>query len=501
MKTTKSGLWLGLKEMLSTAVARSEAFPLLAFLIPLVVRAIPEILMGPFVVGFDTLGYYVPNTLVWLNDGVGFWNFLAVAPLFYVLLMGVTSVGVPIVVSLKVMSPLLLGFLGIAVYFYANKTLAWSPRKSLLVVLFATLYFVALRVSWDMLRCELGLIFLFVFLAFLRGDWREKPWKCYALLLPSMVFVVLSHQLASVIMFAIVSVVVLQNLFRREYAAVRDLVLSALPSVVLFGLVVYADFAVLPSVSAASLAGSGLGWLSLFGFSSVFEGVTDTLGFLFYCYLPLLPFVFVGIRGFRSLELKVWSIWCLIAVLFPFFLSFAPLGYRWTLLMVFPLAFFAVEGFRRFNFRRLKIILSGVLVFLSFSFVLLPAGMAFPYFRLFPNYVPSSMLQNSVALSDCGDVVRALAWVNGSLGSDGVLLVHDAFYGWSLLYLDRSRVVCYGYENPQTAAREMFADGYHRLFLVWWVAGEGWHGWSTLPSCFVEVYRSNRIAIYEYVEA
>ncbi|PIU58924.1 hypothetical protein COS86_06920, partial [Candidatus Bathyarchaeota archaeon CG07_land_8_20_14_0_80_47_9] len=151
MKTTKSGLWLGLKEMLSTAVARSEAFPLLAFLIPLVVRAIPEILMGPFVVGFDTLGYYVPNTLVWLNDGVGFWNFLAVAPLFYVLLMGVTSVGVPIIVSLKVMSPLLLGFLGIAVYFYANKTLAWSLRKSLLVVLFATLYFVALRVSWDML--------------------------------------------------------------------------------------------------------------------------------------------------------------------------------------------------------------------------------------------------------------------------------------------------------------------------------------------------------------
>src|SRR4030043_2230824 len=108
---------LNLKEMLIKRVAKPESFPLLAFLIPLVVRAIPEFLMGPYVVGFDTLGYYVPNTLGWLRDGVGFWSFVAVAPFLYVLLMSVTSIGVPIVVSLKVMSPLLLGFLGLTVFF------------------------------------------------------------------------------------------------------------------------------------------------------------------------------------------------------------------------------------------------------------------------------------------------------------------------------------------------------------------------------------------------
>ena len=112
---------------------RIQVFPFLAFFIPLLVRVIPEILVGPFVVGFDTLGYYVPNTLLWLRQGVSFWNFIAVAPFFYVILMSVTSVGVSIVLSLKVLSPLLLGFLGIAVYFYAEKALLWSPRKSLLV--------------------------------------------------------------------------------------------------------------------------------------------------------------------------------------------------------------------------------------------------------------------------------------------------------------------------------------------------------------------------------
>src|SRR3989304_5879344 len=109
------------KGKLFALFSKPQAFPLLAFIIPLVVRMLPEVLMGPYVVGFDTLAYYVPNTLTWLRDGVGFWNFMATAPFFYVLLMGVTSVGVPIVISLKVIAPVLLGFLGIAVYYYATK--------------------------------------------------------------------------------------------------------------------------------------------------------------------------------------------------------------------------------------------------------------------------------------------------------------------------------------------------------------------------------------------
>src|SRR4030067_1243797 len=79
---------------------RLQVFPLLAFFIPLAVRVIPEVLVGPYIVGFDTLGYYVPNVLTWLRGGVDFWSFIAVAPLFYVILMGVTVVGVPLVLSL-----------------------------------------------------------------------------------------------------------------------------------------------------------------------------------------------------------------------------------------------------------------------------------------------------------------------------------------------------------------------------------------------------------------
>jgi hypothetical protein len=51
------------------------------------------------------------------------------APLMYLFLMGAVSAGAPIVLLLKVLSPLLLVLLGLTVYFYANKALSWQPKK------------------------------------------------------------------------------------------------------------------------------------------------------------------------------------------------------------------------------------------------------------------------------------------------------------------------------------------------------------------------------------
>ncbi|MEM3055217.1 MAG: hypothetical protein QXM52_05890, partial [Candidatus Bathyarchaeia archaeon] len=129
----------------------------------------PELFMVPYIVGFDTIAYYVPTTLKWVNYGADFWEFFGTSPLFYLILSGLTLAGVPLVVSLKVLPPILHGLLGFAIYQYATKGLAWSPGKGLFASLLATLYFVGLRISWDMLRSQLGLIFLFVFLIMLQG--------------------------------------------------------------------------------------------------------------------------------------------------------------------------------------------------------------------------------------------------------------------------------------------------------------------------------------------
>jgi hypothetical protein len=42
---------------------RSRRFALAAFLVPVFIRSIPEILVGPYPIGWDTIAFYVPNTL------------------------------------------------------------------------------------------------------------------------------------------------------------------------------------------------------------------------------------------------------------------------------------------------------------------------------------------------------------------------------------------------------------------------------------------------------
>jgi hypothetical protein len=477
---------------------KPKTFPILAFLVPLGVRIIPEILAWPYIIGFDTISYYVPVAWKWVNSGVSFWEFFGYAPLFYLLLYGLASACVSLVALLKILPPILHGILGLSVFFYATKGLDWSSLRGLAVSLLVALYFVGLRISWDMLRSELGLIFFLVFLTFLSAYLRDSDKKLFMGLTLFSVLVVLSHQLVSVIMFFVVFTYILREFLKRNNYLLQRLLLAVLPAAFLFGLIVYADYAVLPTLSESVVANGQMKWFSLLGYSSLADGILNTVGFMLFCYLPLIPFVLAGVKKDGRLELKAWLVWCFIGVTLPFFSPSTPLGYRWTLLMIFPLAFFAVEGLKKLNFGLLKKILFCFAALLSVSFIFLPAESAFPYFRLYPYYVPSSMLQNSVPLSDCADVVVALGWVKANVGSDGVLLVHDAFYGWALLYADGVKILRYGYASPSETALVFSEEGYQNLFLVWWVHGEGWHGMKSLAPSFKEVFRSGKIAIYEF---
>jgi hypothetical protein len=83
--------------------------------------------------------------------------------------------------------------------------------------------------------------------------------------------------------------------------------------------------------------------------------------------------------------------------------------------------------------------------------------------------------------------------------SDARLLVHDVFYGWASLTLDGSRLIRYGYGNPETMAQKLEENGSeYKLYLVWWINGSGWHGQPTVSSAFKEVYESGRIAVFTY---
>lgn len=476
-------------------------FPFLAFAIPLMVRAIPEILMGQYAVGFDAMGYYVPNTLDWLRNGINPLAFISSAPLIYILLMGITYIGASIIISLKILAPLILGLLGLAIYFYAHKALSWSSKKSLLVAVLSTLYFVALRISWDMFRSELGLIFLFLTLIILQKS--RLSLKSGVLLSLIMSLIVFTHQLVAVIMFAIVIATIISLYVNKKKAELRKLVVSAIPAAFLFFAIIYIDYFVYSSpIVGFSINFSG-GFVSL-AFASYPDLVVNTLGFIAFCYLPLLPLLVFGARRFKNnLQLKAWIFWIFIPLLLAiinasFFSIGGVLPYRWILLLTYPLTFYAVEGLSIIRWNWYKVGVGLILATLSVGFLVLPNSAALGYFNNFPGYVPKSMLQNTVQLSDCQDTANALLWARNNMPGNGYLLVHGVFYGWAKLTIDNNRLIPYYYGTPEEAAQLRENSSSSQLYLIWWVNGSGWYGQPTVPESFKELYHSGNIAIYKY---
>ena len=485
----------------------STILPLLAFVIPLTVRAIPEILMGQYLVGFDTIGYYVPNTLTWLHNGVDFWSLMSSAPLIYALLMGVTATGAHIVVTLKILGPLILGLLGLATYFYSNKALSWSPIRSLVAAILSTLYFVALRISWDMFRSELALIFLFIALIYLQRN--KFDFKNGFLLSLTTFLVVLTHQLFSVIMFAILMATITSFYLKKKKIDLVKLIIYLLPAALMFFSILYLNYFVFsaPVIGYSVDFGGGINALTSISHSAY---VLDTLGFLTFCYLPMVPFLIFGARRLKSnIQLKAWIIWLLIPILL---LIISPnnlfiggvLPFRWIMLLTYPLSFYTVEGIFtiKWNWYKIfyKVAVGFIIAVFSIGFMILPNSDAMSYFSSYPTYVPKSMLQNTVQLSDCQDTANALHWAQNNVPNNGHLLVHQAFYGWATLSFDINRLIPYYFANLTDIVSTLQDNSTsYPLYLIWWVNGTGWYEQPNVHASFSEIYHSNNIAIYKYL--
>jgi hypothetical protein len=469
--------------------------------------------MGPYVVGFDTMGYYVPTTLLWLHGGVSLWSFIATAPLLYTLTAGLTLASGSVVLVLKVLPSLFLGFLGLAMYGYARRGLGWSPKKSIVPALVGTLYFVALRVSWDAFREELALIFFFVVLMLLvakAGGSGKFSWKRYVAFSLALAAVVLSNQVVAVLVLGVLLFTVIYKLVRESRIDAVRLIVFSLPAVLLF----FAIFYLSPTVPEYRLIfgfpTTTDGWLALFGYSSYPAMLASEAGFFLYCFLPLLPLAVLSVRRFGSFQMRSFIVLILIAALVP---MVSPSDLRIVMLLVYPLAFYATEGlswlksvhWKRFRITLLRVGLVYLLlvtVVLSLGFMVMTPESPFPYFAEGVNpyiyTIPTSMLQNTVSITDCQGTVNALQWLKDNMTGNSILLTHRVFYGWALTTFNPDQVFLYEFGNPLNAAATAAQEGYSQIYLIWWVNGKGWDGQPTVSSAFHEIYQSGEIAIYQY---
>ena len=183
-------------------------------------------------------------------------------------------------------------------------------------------------------------------------------------------------------------------------------------------------------------------------------------------------------------------------------------------MLTYPLAFYATDALSRLKsikWKRFKFTVHRIAILylvlstaiLSFGFIFMTSENPFFYFNPehFNNYVyqiPTSMLQNTISITDCHDTVNALQWFKDNVNSSALLLTHTVFYGWALLTLNENQVRNYGFDDPVNAATTAAQEGHTQIYLIWWVNGQGWYAQPTLPSSFHEVYQSGKIAIYSY---
>jgi len=459
---------------------RSSKFPYLCvFLVGVMLRAIPELLVSWYPVGYETITWYAPVMMTFYGRSLidVFASTFTVGPLFYVLMWLVANVsGAHAFLILKVTGPLLYGGLAVSFFLFLKRGLKLDAKMAFVAALLLVFQVAALRESWDRFRNVLGLIFVFATLTALRSEGRFK----WPFVVSLAVLTALSRDYIALVLF--VTVLGFAVLERKD--RVVSLVALA-PALAIFWIMNFPRELWWSYISDGQYAGSSYLWT-----------VQDVFSIFAVCFLPLLAFVVKGFRRDKVLDLMVG--WLLLGS-FSVTVSpwFAVPGYqRWLILLVFPFSVYAVRGFERFGlfdkggFRKLTAIL---LIFMVIG-VGYSSG-AFSYVMLPNSWVPTNLAQSSIAWSQIDDVKDVLRWLDENAATYSSILSEERFYGWTLIYLKRANnnveVIPYCANSlPEPVLEKALEDGFRWIYLIWYADSD--------LEGFEPVYSQNSVSIFQY---
>jgi hypothetical protein len=423
------------------------------------------------------------------------------APLMYMVSVFVYStLKVNPVMIFKIMGPILYGGMSLALYRLLTAGLKWTNSMAFVGTLVSSLYFINLRVTWDLYRDTLGLVAILLAVPLLSG---ASSFKRQASLCILIVLAVGSNQLTGILMLLLAAASALTALRKGENGWFARLLVTSVPGTTLFLGIAYAALLV-PSVSPIQAQ----------PLVPTTQALGSSVGFLCYAYLLLAPLIAFGVTKVNSPELRVWTVLCLVGVvsaLFPYAGLFI-VSYRWTLLLSIPFCVYATTGLSRLagtdcrtstfialvRGKATPLFLS-ILVVSAAIYIATPAQQSMVYFTVFPNDMPTSMVQNTVPLSDMSDLRGLLDWAAMQMTPGTALLAHEAIYGWVRAYLPTTvNVVNYWNSSPLTGVNIAKSLGYSSALMIWWVNGSGWHGQPTVPSGFVPLKSQGNLVVYRY---
>ena len=473
----------------------------LVFALAFALRALPE-LRSTYPVGYDLPFYAYAITHIYNGRIPGLLGF---TPLFFVLAwLAYRVLGLNVFAFLKLLAPATYGLLASSLYVFARVGLRWDRRASSLCSALFALQLPALRLSWDLLRNELGLALLLLTLALLRS---RAPGKRLLLAIAS-ALTVMAHELPAIVLFVCLA----WAWIRRDREAL-ELGPALLPAAALLlarlaahvGLLEPIPPLVMPRevirLEPLPLKEAPLQPLNNVFLDYRFLGASYARLALVVAkltaalYLPLAPLAIPGL--FRHRELDVMAGWLALA---SFSVLACPWAYpfkvfhRWLFMLVLPASIYAANGLLKLRARLgRRGILAISLCLLAYGYVAVGYASG-TYFCLrdpdVNSYVPPKLLEASIGVSQVPDCVACLRWLNEHAPGGAVLVAEERFYIWALNFLDERIALAYyphGYPLELVPIEEL-EGRFSAIYLMWYAGQE-------LPG-FRQIYARGGIAIY-----
>ncbi len=422
---------------------------LFVFLIGCFIRALPAILSYPFPVGYDSINYYLPVLFHIENN----WNDLLKSFPVYTILVYLSSLFLfnDLYNTFIFSTIFLYGFFATTIFLISKKIMNQSSNRSLCFTIFVIFQLSVLRMSWDLSRDILALIFFHIFLLVvyyfdaIKLKLNNNNLFLYLLLFLIFFFGIFSDKTIGILL--ITTSLFFSIILNKKPILVIDIVF-------LISFIMYFFM-----FDKATFVSNGTNFVD-----TLWNPIHDQNSYSRYdivilflsLYGILLPFFMAGINRLKknSIFLKIPLI---VILLFTFFGIFVPnysylVPERWVILLGIYLSLIAIFGLfsivdNSALFPKLKniiicLFLGGFITY-GFLFAIMPYGVSFSIPSFFKNQTdfifPTSMLFNSLEINKNFDLVKSIDWINYNTPQNSIIVGTKHLRGWFDLFLGNER--------------------------------------------------------------
>ncbi len=418
---------------------------IVVFSIGCFIRLIPIIQNYPYPIGYDSINYYLPTLYNLHFSGIN-GDTLYPGYIFLVYFFSTVSFSDPYI-SFNIVNVILNGSLSVTTFFLIKKMLRLSDGRSMLFAIFVIFQLGILRISWDLYRDMLSLIFFNLYLIVLNNLWSSTAKQ--SIFVPYFTVFVLS--VITIITDRMIGILLITTSFIISIVT-KNKLLFAINSFFLIIFLMY--FFYLDDITFISLNSNFFEVLVNSEYTKNGPSQYDLLVLFLSLYGVILPFFFIGFAKMpNSMFLKIPT---LITLIFSFSWTIIPnyiylVPERWMILSGFFISIFGFYGFliivERIKSPAIKKVLSFsfLISFVCYGilFVIIPYGVIFTIPSVFHTQtefiIPLSMSFNSLEISKNNDLVESIEWINTNTGNNSIIIGTKHWRGWFNLFLEAPR--------------------------------------------------------------